>query len=110
MKSESERGGQRKHQKKSIIHSYVSPSLSSSACSCQVNAGSCLYRFQEVIYGSGEAVQPEQYVGLGQVTEFRFGVALYNNFHEGAQNTMQYLVDFGEDWGFLSSDSAVTFT
>lgn len=55
----------------------------------KVSAGPSLYRFQEVIYGQGEAVQPEQYLGIGEVTEFRFGVDIWNNFHEGAQSTMQ---------------------
>ena len=87
------------------------PSFQTCVLCLQVSAGDALYRFQEVIYGSGEAVQPEEYVGIGQVTEFRFGVDLYNNFHQGVQNTMQYLVDFGGDsWSLLPSDSAVTFT
>ena len=69
-----------------------------------------LYNFQEVIYGDGEAVQPEEYVGNGEVTEFRFGTNIWDNFHEGVTGKMQYLETFGEAWGMLPSSDAVTFT
>lgn len=70
----------------------------------------CLLCTQEVIYGDGEAVEPEEYVGNGQVTEFRFGTNLYDNFKEGASGKMQYMSTFGEAWGMLPTDAAVTFT
>jgi alpha-amylase len=65
-----------------------------------------LYNFQEVIYGAGEAVQPEIYVGNGQVTEFRFGTNLWDNFHQGVQGKMIYMSSFGEAWGMINSDDA----
>lgn len=68
------------------------------------------YRFQEVIYGAGEPVTPEQYVSMGQVTEFRFGTNLFSNFKQGAQDTMQYFNNFGAQWGMINSEDAVTFT
>ena len=85
--------------------------IRSSSLSAMLNkVSSNPWRFHEVIYGAGEAVQPEDYVSLGQVTEFRFGTNLFNQFKNGAQDTMQYLSNFGADWGMLDSNDAVTFT
>jgi alpha-amylase len=69
-----------------------------------------LYNFQEVIYGAGEPITPEQYVANGEVTEFRYGTNLYDNFHEGVKNKMIYMSTFGEAWGMLPSGDAVAFT
>ena len=68
------------------------------------------YRFQEVIYGAGEPIEPEQYTDIGEVTEFRFGTNLFSQFKEGSQGTMQYLSTFGESWGMIAGAYAVTFT
>lgn len=68
------------------------------------------FAFQEVIYGEGEAVTPEEYTGNGHVTEFRFGTNIYDNFNSNADSKMQYMTTFGESWGLISSDSAVVFT
>lgn len=74
------------------------------------DAPSDLYVFQEVIYGDGEAVTPEMYTDIGDVTEFRFGTNLYNNFNSNCDSKMQYMATFGEAWGMIDSDAAVTFT
>ncbi len=62
---------------------------------------------QEVIYGDGEAVQPTEYIGTGDVDEFRYGRDLLRMFEGGGQ--LSYLNNFGEAWGYLSSAKAVSF-
>ncbi|WP_248965058.1 carbohydrate-binding module family 20 domain-containing protein [Sphaerisporangium perillae] len=64
------------------------------------------YIFQEVIYGGGEAVQPSQYTGLGDVLDFQYGRYLKQKF-EGNISDLQ---TFGASWGGMqASDKAVTF-
>jgi len=65
------------------------------------------YVFQEVIYGSGEAVQPSMYVSIGDVTEFRYADNVANNIEPSGK--MQYFSSFGSSWGMLDSDDAVVF-
>lgn len=62
------------------------------------------YVFQEVIYGDNEAVQPEQYTHIGQVTEFRYGQQVGHAFQGGDLGSLSSL---GQ--GMLGSGSAVTF-
>jgi len=69
--------------------------------------GPGLYTFHEVISGSNEAVKPEMYFGIGQVTEFNFARQLAPNVLTDGK--MQYLSSFGEKWGLMGSDHAVTF-
>lgn len=66
-----------------------------------------LFRFQEVISGVGEAVQPTEYLGIGHVTEFNYARQLAPNFIQ--EGKLQYLNTFGESWGFLPGDHAVAF-
>mmetsp|Transcript_444 Transcript_444/g.1026 ORF Transcript_444/g.1026 Transcript_444/m.1026 type:complete len:508 (-) Transcript_444:114-1637(-) len=66
-----------------------------------------LFIFQEVIAGAGEAVTPEMYTSLGKVTEFNFANTLSPNFN--VDGKLQYLSTFGESWGLMKSDDAVTF-
>ncbi|MFC4529217.1 carbohydrate-binding module family 20 domain-containing protein [Sphaerisporangium dianthi] len=64
------------------------------------------YIFQEVIYAAGEAVQPGQYTGLGDVLDFQYGRYLKQKF-EGAISDLQ---TFGAGWsGMQPGDKAVTF-
>ncbi|WP_327298043.1 MULTISPECIES: alpha-amylase family protein [unclassified Streptomyces] len=58
----------------------------------------------EVIYGSGEAVQPEEYTGLGDVDEFRYGTHLKSAFQGGDLGSLQNVAD-----GKLPGDKATTF-
>lgn len=60
----------------------------------------------EVIYGAGEAVQPEEYLGIGDVDEFRFGRDLKRIF---LWEELRYLETFGASWGFLPSHNARCF-
>ncbi|MFJ8441875.1 carbohydrate-binding module family 20 domain-containing protein [Kitasatospora griseola] len=62
------------------------------------------YWVQEVIYGAGEAVQPSEYTGNGDVDEFRSGTWLKSAFKGGRIADLQ-------SWGsgLLASTQARTF-
>lgn len=64
------------------------------------------YIVQEVIYGPGEPIRPEEYVGNGDVHEFRYGKDLSRVFR---RERLAYLRNFGEPWGHLPSDRAAVF-
>jgi alpha-amylase len=65
-----------------------------------------VYWKHEVIHGAGEAVQPGEYTGSGDVQEFRYAYDLKRVFHN---ENLAYLKNFGEGWGYLSSGSAGVF-
>jgi alpha-amylase len=65
-----------------------------------------VYWKQEVIYGSGEAVQPSEYTGNGDVQEFRYAYDLKRVFNN---ENLAYLKNYGEGWGYLSNASAGVF-
>ncbi|HEY0639422.1 MAG TPA: carbohydrate-binding module family 20 domain-containing protein [Pseudonocardiaceae bacterium] len=60
----------------------------------------------EVIYGAGEAVQPGEYVGNGDVDEFRYAYDLKRIF---TSERLAYLSNFGEAWGYLPTGKARSF-
>jgi alpha-amylase len=68
--------------------------------------------FLEVIGAPGEAVQPNQYFGLGgglvTVTEFAYGPKLKDKF--AGAGKLADLRTFGESWGLISSSKAIAFT
>lgn len=71
-------------------------------------AGSKLFRYSEVSRSpTGDAIQPEAYLGLGSVTEFSYPVQLDENFAEPRH--LAGLDGFGEDWGLVPSGGAVVF-
>ncbi|KAJ7223444.1 glycoside hydrolase family 13 protein [Mycena pura] len=53
------------------------------------------YVTQEVIWGAGEPIQPSEYVGNGDVMEFRYTSALLNAFSGGGIASLQNLDDLG---------------
>lgn len=61
---------------------------------------------QEVIFGAGEAVQPSEYTGNGDVDEFRYAYDLKRVF---TSERLAFLNNFGEAWGYLPSARARTF-
>ncbi|MGA5700147.1 carbohydrate-binding module family 20 domain-containing protein [Peterkaempfera bronchialis] len=61
---------------------------------------------QEVIYGAGEAIQPGEYTGNGDVDEFRSATDLKRIF---TGDRLSSLSNWGASWGYLSSDKARTF-
>ncbi|GGY40028.1 alpha-amylase [Streptomyces djakartensis] len=64
------------------------------------------YWKQEVIQGSGEAVQPTEYTGNGDVQEFRYAYDLKRVFNS---ENLAYLRNYGEGWGYLNSGVAGVF-
>ncbi|WP_369222281.1 alpha-amylase family protein [Streptomyces sp. R39] len=69
-------------------------------------ANPSVYWKQEVIYGAGEAVQPTEYTGNGDVQEFRYAYDLKRVFNN---ENLAYLKNYGEGWGYLSSSVAGVF-
>ncbi|MEV5812783.1 alpha-amylase [Streptomyces mutabilis] len=65
-----------------------------------------VYWKHEVIYGAGEAVQPTEYTGSGDVQEFRYAYDLKRVFNN---ENLAYLKNYGEGWGYLSSGAAGVF-
>ncbi|MBF8174866.1 alpha-amylase family protein [Streptomyces olivaceus] len=65
-----------------------------------------VYWKQEVIHGAGEAVQPTEYTGTGDVQEFRYAYDLKRVF---TNENLAYLKNYGEDWGYLGSADAGVF-
>ncbi|MFE8965632.1 alpha-amylase family protein [Streptomyces albogriseolus] len=64
------------------------------------------YWKHEVIFGAGEAVQPTEYAGTGDVQEFRYAYDLKRVFNN---ENLAYLKNYGEGWGYLTSGSAGVF-
>ncbi|MEW2220308.1 alpha-amylase family protein [Streptomyces sp. NPDC006990] len=62
------------------------------------------YWVSEVIHGAGEAVQPEEYTGVGDVDEFRYGRRLKSAFQGGDLGSLRSVGD-----GMLESGAARTF-
>ncbi|MFE3637862.1 carbohydrate-binding module family 20 domain-containing protein [Streptomyces sp. NPDC059168] len=65
-----------------------------------------VYWKQEAIYGAGEAVSPSEYLGSGDVQEFRYGRDLKRVF---TSENLAYLKNFGEGWGYMSSGKSNVF-
>lgn len=61
----------------------------------------------EVIGAAGEAVQPNMYYGIGQVSEFYYADYLDDNVK--VSNKMIYLQTFGEQWGLMPDQYAAVF-
>lgn len=64
------------------------------------------YWKQETIFGAGEAVQPTEYTGTGDVQEFRYGFDLKRVFNN---ENLAYLKNYGEGWGYLNNSVAGAF-
>ncbi len=65
-----------------------------------------VYWKQETIYGAGEAVQPEEYLGTGDAQEFRYARDLRRVF---VGERLAYLRNYGEGWGYLPGKQASVF-
>ncbi|MFJ9429952.1 carbohydrate-binding module family 20 domain-containing protein [Streptomyces sp. NPDC101490] len=64
------------------------------------------YWKQEAIFGAGEAVSPSEYLGTGDVQEFRYARDLKRVF-QGEK--LAYLKNFGEAWGYMPSGQSGVF-
>lgn len=70
--------------------------------------GDQLFRYAEVSHSpSGDAIQPEAYLGLGAVTEFSYPAQVDESFVEPRR--LAGLDGFGEEWGLVPSGGAVVF-
>ncbi|GAA4922324.1 carbohydrate-binding module family 20 domain-containing protein [Streptomyces coeruleoprunus] len=65
-----------------------------------------VYWKQEAIYGAGEAVSPSEYLGNGDVQEFRYARDLKRVFNG---EKLAYLKNFGEGWGYMASGQSGVF-
>ncbi|MFD9357523.1 carbohydrate-binding module family 20 domain-containing protein [Streptomyces sp. NPDC060031] len=65
-----------------------------------------VYWKQEAIYGAGEAVQPTEYLGSGDVQEFRYARDLKRVFQS---ESLAHLKNFGEGWGYMPSAQSAVF-
>ncbi|QKW42630.1 carbohydrate-binding module family 20 domain-containing protein [Streptomyces microflavus] len=65
-----------------------------------------VYWKHEAIYGAGEAVSPSEYLGSGDVQEFRYGRSLKQVF---LNENLANLKNFGESWGFMESGKSAVF-
>ncbi|ORT60364.1 carbohydrate-binding module family 20 domain-containing protein [Streptomyces sp. CB03238] len=65
-----------------------------------------VYWKQEAIYGAGEAVSPSEYLGNGDVQEFRYARDLKRVF---LGENLAYLKNFGEAWGHMESGKSAVF-
>ncbi|MEV7225460.1 carbohydrate-binding module family 20 domain-containing protein [Polymorphospora sp. NPDC051019] len=64
------------------------------------------YWVQEAIHGAGEAVSPSEYLGNGDVQEFRYARDLKRVFQN---ERLAHLDNFGEGWGYLPGNQAGVF-
>ncbi|MFE5714538.1 carbohydrate-binding module family 20 domain-containing protein [Streptomyces sp. NPDC056501] len=64
------------------------------------------YWKQEAIHGAGEAVSPSEYLGSGDVQEFRYARDL-KRVLQGEK--LAYLKNFGEAWGHMPSGQSGVF-
>ncbi|MFC9032575.1 carbohydrate-binding module family 20 domain-containing protein [Streptomyces arboris] len=64
------------------------------------------YWKHEAIYGAGEAVSPSEYLGSGDVQEFRYARSLKQVF---LNENLANLKNFGESWGFMESGKSAVF-
>jgi alpha-amylase len=65
------------------------------------------YVYQEVIYGAGEPIQPNQYEGNGDLLEFRYGTTIGAAFKGGQLASLSSL---GSQSGWEPSGKALVFT
>lgn len=65
-----------------------------------------VYWKHEAIHGAGEAVSPSEYLGSGDVQEFRYGRGLKQVF---LNENLANLKNFGEGWGFMESGKSAVF-
>ncbi|MCX5152660.1 alpha-amylase family glycosyl hydrolase [Streptomyces sp. NBC_00291] len=64
------------------------------------------YWKQEAIFGAGEAVSPSEYLGNGDVQEFRYARDLKRVFQG---ESLAHLKNFGEAWGYMPSGQSAVF-
>uniref|UniRef100_A0A671S0V8 Alpha-amylase n=1 Tax=Sinocyclocheilus anshuiensis TaxID=1608454 RepID=A0A671S0V8_9TELE len=73
------------------------------------SSGSRPFIFQEVIDLGGEPITSGEYTGIGRVTEFKYGARLGNVIRKWNGEKLSYVKNWGEGWGFMSSDKSLVF-
>lgn len=71
--------------------------------------GEPVFLAQEVIFGSGEPVTPQLYVGNGNVIEFRAAYTLKQYFQNSNGNGIANLLNNFPGGGWVASSSAIVF-
>uniref|UniRef100_A0A672K0N3 alpha-amylase n=1 Tax=Sinocyclocheilus grahami TaxID=75366 RepID=A0A672K0N3_SINGR len=72
-------------------------------------SGARPFIFQEVIDLGGEPITSGEYTGIGRVTEFKYGAKLDNVIRKWNGEKFSFVKNWGEGWGFMSSDKALVF-
>merc|ERR1712232_1184511 len=67
-----------------------------------------LFRFLEVLKAADEAVHPEEYFGLGKITEIGYGAQVGRTFKSEGE-LLGNLESFGAGWGLMPDAHAVVF-
>nr|CAI5863320.1 unnamed protein product [Callosobruchus analis] len=70
-------------------------------------ANSRPFYYQEVVDFGGDAVKREEYLGFGNVLEFRHGFELSRAFL--GNNPLKYLHNWGTEWGLMTPQDSVVF-
>ncbi|VEN53994.1 unnamed protein product [Callosobruchus maculatus] len=70
-------------------------------------ANSRPFYYQEVVDFGGDAVKREEYLGFGNVLEFRHGFELSKAFQ--GNNPLKYLHNWGTEWGLMKPHDSVVF-
>uniref|UniRef100_A0A671REX6 alpha-amylase n=1 Tax=Sinocyclocheilus anshuiensis TaxID=1608454 RepID=A0A671REX6_9TELE len=63
----------------------------------------------DVIDLGGEPITSGEYTGIGRVTEFKYGAKLGNVIRKWNGEKLSFVKNWGEGWGFMSSDKALVF-
>ncbi|XP_040264575.1 pancreatic alpha-amylase-like [Bufo bufo] len=71
--------------------------------------GSRPFIFQEVIDLGGEGISVSEYIGIGRITEFKYGAKLGAVIRKWKGEKMAFLKNWGEGWGFMPTDRAIVF-
>ncbi|WP_213031832.1 alpha-amylase family protein, partial [Acinetobacter baumannii] len=72
--------------------------------------GSRPFIYQEVIDLGGEPITANEYVGLGRVTEFKYGAKIGEVFRKWNNQKLSYTKNWGEGWGIKANGNALVFT
>ncbi|WP_163509505.1 alpha-amylase [Fodinicola acaciae] len=67
------------------------------------------YVYSEVIDYGGEAVSRDEYTGIGNVTEFKYGKNITSVFRSGTLASLMHPEQSWNNWGLLGSSDAVPF-
>ncbi|KRX55809.1 Alpha-amylase [Trichinella sp. T9] len=67
----------------------------------------CPFIFNEVIDQGGEPIKAEEYLDIGRVTNFKYGLDLSAAVRR--RKNFKHLINFGEAWNYFPSNGALVF-